>query len=1001
MTHHSGGYNSDVRRPLNAISGTRSVVVREMQCLMLSRFACSRFRVVLLSVILSAFTSTAAMAQIGVGSPQGKSTSKGATPPKRSPIEQSSYIDAGEDDLPKNPFQLDEPLVKVLIEGNMTIVQSEISKHIKTRPGRPVTQKQIKDDVDALVRTRWFASVEPILRQTDEGTILVFRVLERPIVRHVEYKGLRKVKQKVFDNLTQLKAGSPFDVSANRECCRRIEEYYHEKGFAFATVDLEKGNDRDDREVVFLIHEGPKVHVTAVKFDGNKEFIDGILKTKTRTKTRILWLFGGKYDPATIRDDIEGIKHYYHSLGYFDVKIQERLKFSDNKANVEFHYEIDEGVRYKIRNIEVVGYNVLSEEQIRDMMKVEAGTLYNAQELHKDVDTIKSKYGEQGRLFSQVDAVPRFTEEPGIVDIVYRINEDKVYRIRNIDVHIKGDHPNTKVGLVRNIAPLQPGDLADPKKIQMYKARLAQSGYFETGQENGVKVDAKRVEDTSWVAKPNYDAVRSQSGDNPDPLPTLNKATRPTTPPKAPPRNLIPNLAAPALPPSFGMSSWIGTEESRAESRDPNLSVTSHFEDFVRRPVLMAERPKPVKDDGLSPITPLFRAQSMDPLRPPQSFGFDAGPPDDPFRPFNGPENDWTQIPPEFTDLDVTVADGRTGKLMFGVGVNSNAGLVGNIVLSENNFDITKPPMSWNDVVNGRVFRGGGQKFRIEAQPGTQVSRYLVDWQDPYFLDSNFNLGVSGFYFLRYYRNWYEERVGGKIRLGRQLTQHWSANAALRLEDVDIYNPTTPSPQSLTNVLGYTLLSTVRGAIVHDTRDAAFNSGSGHFFELSYEQAFGQFNYPRIEAEARQYWTTYRRVDGQGKHTISVRGNVGWSGSNTPIYEHFFAGGFQNFRGFAFRGVSPVDTNVYVGGDFMALGSVEYMLPVTANEMVKVVGFSDFGTVNTGISLDDFRVSVGAGFRLSIPMMGPVPIAIDFAVPVMQQSSDIKQLVSFYIGMNR
>ena len=145
---------------------------------------------------------------------------------------------------------LNDPLVDVVIEGNSTIPNPEIVKHIKTRSGRRVTQKQVKDDVDALVRTRWFSTVEPNLQKTDEGVVLIFRVLERPIVRRVEYKGLKKVKQKVFDAMTQLKPGSPFDVSSNRENARRIEEHYHEKGFAFATVNLEKGNDRNDREVV-------------------------------------------------------------------------------------------------------------------------------------------------------------------------------------------------------------------------------------------------------------------------------------------------------------------------------------------------------------------------------------------------------------------------------------------------------------------------------------------------------------------------------------------------------------------------------------------------------------------------------------------------------------------------------------------------------------------------------------------------------------------------------
>jgi len=937
-----------------------------------------------------------------------RATNKSATPANSRKIRQISDFEQA-DEKPDSPFHLDDAVVDVVIEGNSTIPNPEIAKHIKTRPGRPVTQKQIKDDVDALVRTRWFASVEPTLRRTDEGVVLVFRVLERPIVRRVEYKGLKKVKQKVFDSMTQLKPGSPFDVSSNRECARRMEEYYREKGFAFATVTLEKGDDRDDREVVFLISEGPKVHVSSVQFDGNREFYDGILKTKTRTKTRILWLFGGKYDPSSVKDDIEGVKQYYHSLGYFDVDIKHRLEFSEDKSKLEIHYDVDEGIRYKIRHIEVAGNKILSEDQVREMMKVSEGVAYNSRDINKDVDTIKTKYGEQGRLFCRVDAVPRWTEDEGIVDIVYKIEEDKVYRIRNMNVHILGDHPHTRTNLVRNASPMHPGELADPKKIYAMKRRLEGSQYFETGAEGGVRIETNIVKNENWIDQHTLEnTVRSQSADSSEkPANTKPANPRPSTAPKHSTATKEPatRTSTAPLPPSaslYGTPGRVGTDESREESRDPFIAVAPHFEQATQPVAMTSVVSKPVIDDGLSPITPIFRGQSRDSLQPPANFGSDNSPQGDPFgRAIRNPEpDDWTNTP-EFVDIDTYLSEARTGRLMFGVGVNSDAGVVGNIVLSEQNFDILRPPTSWSDIANGTAFRGGGQKFKIEAMPGTQVSRYLVDWQDPYFMDSNFNLGVSGFYFTRYYRNWYENRLGGRVRLGRQLTKQWSAAMALRLENVDVYNPSVPTPQILAESVGNNLLSTVRGSVMHDTRDAAFGSSSGHYFELGYEQAFGQYNFPRLEVEGRQYFTTYQRVDGQGKHTLMLRGQASWSGNDTPIFERFFAGGFQTFRGFAFRGVSPVQENVYTGGNFMVLGGAEYMLPVTANEMVKVVGFTDFGTINDQVSLSNFRLSVGGGLRITVPAMGPVPIALDLAVPLMKDATDIQQVFAFYIGVNR
>ena len=355
-------------------------------------------------------------------------------------------------------FTADEPnvleqaiLVEVIIEGNSAIPSSEISKHIKTRPGRPATQKQIKDDVDALVRTRWFAAVEPALHRTDEGVALTFHLLERPIVRRVEYKGLKKVKQKVFDAMTQLKPGSPFDVSSNRECARRIEEYYHEKGFAFATVELEKGNDRNDREVVFSVNEGPKAHVSGVKYGVSIPFgpamirvnKDGVsvpfgpeianVNKKLISKTQIVMLVLANSHPQQPENVTEQLKRYYHRLGYFDVDIQPESTKPTGQSKVGTRYEINEGIRYKIRHVEFIGNGIVPESEIRNILKVTDNDFYNTRVIDRDVDAMKSAFDQGGHRLAHIEPFVRWTEERGLIDLVYRISpcievEDSISR---------------------------------------------------------------------------------------------------------------------------------------------------------------------------------------------------------------------------------------------------------------------------------------------------------------------------------------------------------------------------------------------------------------------------------------------------------------------------------------------------------------------------------------------------------------------------------------------
>ena len=91
------------------------------------------------------------------------------------------------------------------------------------------------------------------------------------------------------------------------------------------------------------------------------------------------------------------------------------------------------------------------------------------------------------------------------------------------------------------------------------------------------------------------------------------------------------------------------------------------------------------------------------------------------------------------------------------------------------------------------------------------------------------------------------------------------------------------------------------------------------------------------------------------------------------------------------------------GGEFMWINSLEYLFPITADDMLKGVVFCDYGTVEEKVEInaEDFRVALGAGLRISVPAMGPAPIALDFAVPIAREDTDRIQNFSFFVGFGR
>jgi outer membrane protein insertion porin family len=956
---------------------------------------------------------------------------------------------------------LQDPLAEVKLEGNDTIADYALFKLIRSRAGRPTSVHLIEQDVQALYQTRYFLRVTPKITVEETGPVLTFQFAERPILAKVVFKGNKKIKESQLKAETGLVEGHAYDVSTNQECLERIKAIYREKGYLHAKVTLEKGTNPKDREVIFVIEEGPRVRVWGIEFEGNREERSAVLKTKIATKTVILWIIRGDYDPDVVANDCIAIKKYYADLGYFDAEVEHTIKESEDLGKVHVVFKIKENTRYKVRKQILEGNTVLSKEQLFAEQKLKSGEFFNARFLQTDVGKMKDKYDDLGRLFSRVEPTPRFLEEPGLVDVVYQIDEDQPRKFGIINVHIAGDHPHTRDDVVRSQVNrfLKPGNLASGKDLRMAKAVL--QGHQIWDRSSPAIVNVVPSDPSNYSIEHSIARGQSDEGEpgeawirdvkpadwtgelrrNPPPKIAPEKAPARTKTPAStgPPVEARPMSAkSPAPLPktnrgvaqravrAIPVAQPVAKANSNGHSTSSLRAATSVFadapdvtgrvaledersrEDFDPREMVASSRYN-IDPDSLFEIgdEEIVRAQSPDDVvrsqsidqngNPvPQNLIYQDSPQGDPFGDaFRRPGE------PGFVDVNIDVSEGRTGRLMFGVGVNSNAGLVGQFTLQEDNFDILRPPRSWADIINGQAFRGRGQSFRLEAMPGIQVSRYMLSFNDPYFMRTDFNLGLSGFYYNRFYKDWTEDRAGGRISLGRLLTRYWSVSAALRLENVDLHSFPNPSPPDLLAVKGANFLSTGLITLSHDSRDSSFLPTMGHLFEVTYEQGFGEFNYPRVETSFSQVFTMYERPDGFGKHLLTFHSALGWTGNDTPIFERFYAGGYSSFRGFAFRGVTPKDLGVQVGGNWQSLGTVEYMAPLTADDNIRMVGFTDFGTVDSDVSLRNFRLSIGAGFRLIIPAMGPAPIALDFAVPLIKESFDQTQVFSFYVGFTR
>jgi len=368
---------------------------------------------------------------------------------------------------------------------------------------------------------------------------------------------------------------------------------------------------------------------------------------------------------------------------------------------------------------------------------------------------------------------------------------------------------------------------------------------------------------------------------------------------------------------------------------------------------------------------------------------------------------------PEQRNLVITVQEGRTGSLTFGAGISSNVGLIGQIELTQSNFDILDFPKSLEDFLSGNSFVGGGQILKLIARPGVERSEYMVSFREPSAFDSPYGFGMSGFFYQRAREFWDEERTGGTFGVDRRIGRNVVVGVTYSAESISVTNVRdTHAPQDAIDAAGNWDRLALEFRAVYDTRDYVLLPTRGVKVEATVTPV-GSFLGGDIDAiEATIAAKVYRKlfeVPKWGKHIISFGAIGGIADSlnqkELPVFERMYAGGpgeAASLRGFAYRGVGPVDSvhHEQVGGRSLMLMTVEYGMPITS-DAVRLVGFIDMGKVGrdpSDFGFDNLRKSAGFGLRLRMPAMGNIPIALDFAWPFDKEPCDDTQTFSFSIG---
>lgn len=245
---------------------------------------------------------------------------------------------------------------------------------------------------------------------------------------------------------------------------------------------------------------------------------------------------------------------------------------------------------------------------------------------------------------------------------------------------------------------------------------------------------------------------------------------------------------------------------------------------------------------------------------------------------------------PNLMNLTVEIKEKSTGTFQIGAGFSSIENFIATAQIAQNNF------------------LGNGQLLSITATLSFgQFGRQLATLQffEPYFLDTEFSLGVNGYITRRLFPDFERAANGGSFNLGYPITHALRVSLGYTFEQVAIDASTISglaidADQDRFN-------STINGTISYDTRNNRLFPSKGMFHVLSSSLTWDPVGDPtpfgRTELNLRFYYPLPLSL--VFKTNLQLGWVFGGGDKGVPLSERYYPGGIYSVRGFTPRALGP------------------------------------------------------------------------------------------------
>jgi outer membrane protein insertion porin family len=390
--------------------------------------------------------------------------------------------------------------------GDKALSEETLRYYLGIEPGQPLDEEALNRNIKKLWDRNLVDDLQVESIPTPAGVRLVVTVAARPVLRSIDYQGLKRIsKTDLQDKLTtqrvRVHEGEPLSLGELQRVKALIEEMYGEKGYRFATAQYTVTDvGPNEKKVVFTVDEGDRVRISEIEFEGNTVFSDSRLRLtmKNTKESAFISRLSKKdlYDPAKLQEDLDKVRDLYRGAGYKNVvlgdpKIDVRALNAaakdprDQQRRMIVTIPIEEGDRWKFGQVSIEGNKIFPDKSLLRVFEHKTSGWLRSKVVDDGVKAIDDAYHNTGYIFARVE--PELVEREGrVADLIIHINEGDQFKVGRIEFQ---GNDRTKDKVLRRELRVYEGGLVNVTAIRNSVTKVNQLGYFKLTDENPVDID--------------------------------------------------------------------------------------------------------------------------------------------------------------------------------------------------------------------------------------------------------------------------------------------------------------------------------------------------------------------------------------------------------------------------------------------------------------------------------------------------------------------------------